>query len=335
MVNIWSALAQGDSDYCAILVIFNSVLQMVLFAPYTIWFINVISDGDTLALQYSDTAIAVAIYLGIPLAAGIVTRFGGIWILGRKRFDTVFMPVFGPLALVSLSFRVSHIESFHWLSNFHFAITQLGLLFVVIVLFALQARNILDNLGPFFRVFVPLILYFVIMWTGTFFLIYYLSCRESRKLRGTSEKGRTWGYKMAVVQSFTSGSNNFELAIAVAIAVYVSTFDWIWKPHRAISMTPKLTSRPFHFSFSGYRIGPSFSSNNWTSDWDSSTFDLDLRFSLAGQEVGLGKEMGWKCCKDFIDASGSESWNWHQRDDEFGEVEVEKGSWLSVYNIYL
>lgn len=102
MVNIWSALAQGDSDYCAILVIFNSILQIVLFAPYTIFFINVISDADNLALEYGNTATAVGIYLGIPLAAGIVTRFLGIWSLGRKRFDTVFMPIFGPLALVSL-----------------------------------------------------------------------------------------------------------------------------------------------------------------------------------------------------------------------------------------
>lgn len=87
-------------------------------------------------------------------------------------------------------------------------------------MFAYQGHHIAHNLGPVFRVFVPMILYFAIMWSGAFGLIWWLGRRESRKghLQAGEEGG--FGYQMAVVQSFTAGSNNFELAIAVAIAVY-------------------------------------------------------------------------------------------------------------------
>ncbi|WRT68150.1 arsenical-resistance protein [Kwoniella shivajii] len=187
MVMIWNVLAHGDVDYCAILVIINSVLQIVLYSPMCLLFINVISGENELKLEYGRTALAVVIYLGIPLAAGAVTRILGIWILGIEKFNTKFLPYFGPLALI-------------------------GLLYTIILIFAEQATRILDNLGPVFRVFVPMILYFLIMWSGTFFLVYWLSRRKGG--------GKKHGYKMAVVQSFTAGSNNFELAIAVAIAVY-------------------------------------------------------------------------------------------------------------------
>ena len=96
------------------------------------------------------------------------------------------MPYFGPLSLIAL-------------------------LYVIIIIFAEQARSILDNLGPVFRTFVPLVLYFAIVWSITFTLIFQLSLRYGRK---------KWGYQMAVVQSFTAASNNFELAIAVCVAVY-------------------------------------------------------------------------------------------------------------------
>lgn len=187
MVMIWNQLAEGDGDYCAILVIINSILQIILYSPMSLFFINIISGQNTLTLQYGKTAIAVLIYLGIPLAAGVLTRFGMIGILGKKRFESAFLPYFGPLALV-------------------------GLLYTIIMIFAGQATRILDNIGDVFRVVVPMTVYFVIMWTGTFFLVYALTRRP-----GGSEK---YGYKMAVVQSFTAGSNNFELAIAVCVAIY-------------------------------------------------------------------------------------------------------------------
>lgn len=191
MVMIWNQIARGDAEVCAILVIINSVLQMVLYAPYCVWFINVISRSQSFQLQYGITAISVLIYLGIPLAAGAVTRFTVMGLFGRPFFERNFLPFFGPLSLV-------------------------GLLYTIIIIFAEQARRILDNLGPTFRTFVPLVLYFAIMWTATFVLVWRLSARFGAK---------TWGYQMAVVQAFTAGSNNFELAIAVAVAVYGADSD--------------------------------------------------------------------------------------------------------------
>lgn len=175
MVNIWTSLAKGDCDVCAILVIVNSALQMVLFSPYSLLLINVISDGHSLALDYQHVAIAVAMYLGVPLAAGILTRFLGFTIMGKDRFKKSFLPYFGPLSL-------------------------LALLYVIIVIFALQARHVLDNLGPTFRCFVPLIIYFIIMWSGTFAACYWLSIRRAGK------SAQTWDYSMSVVQSFTAVS---------------------------------------------------------------------------------------------------------------------------------
>ncbi|KIM91942.1 hypothetical protein PILCRDRAFT_57518 [Piloderma croceum F 1598] len=189
MVLVWNQLAKGDGNYCAILVGFNSILQIVLYSPYALLFINVVG-GESQAsvhVSYANVAISVLIYLGIPLVAGVITRFT-IWYLVSEEFLVMrFLPFFSPLAL-------------------------LGLLYTILVMFAYQGHHIIHNLGPVFRVFVPMILYFVVMWTGTFGLVFWLSRREGE----TS----LWGYEMAVVQSFTAGSNNFELAIAVAIAVY-------------------------------------------------------------------------------------------------------------------
>ncbi|BEJ11529.1 hypothetical protein CspHIS471_0109510 [Cutaneotrichosporon sp. HIS471] len=187
MVMIWNHLARGDINYCAILVIVNSVLQIALYSPMSLFFVNIISKEDALRLEYGKTAIAVLIYLGIPLAAGVVTRFVMMGLLGMKRFEGVFLPWFGPLSLI-------------------------GLLYTIIVICAEQATRILDNIGLVFRTFVPLTLYFVLMWVGTFALCFYLNHK-----RGAA-KG--YSYETAVVQAFTAASNNFELAIAVCVAVY-------------------------------------------------------------------------------------------------------------------
>ena len=106
MVMIWNQLAHGDTDYCAVLVIINSALQIVLYSPLSLLFVNVISGRAGGRLEYATTAKAVAIYLGIPLAAGVVTRFGVIAMLGRKRFEGVFMRCFGPLALLGLLYTL-------------------------------------------------------------------------------------------------------------------------------------------------------------------------------------------------------------------------------------
>lgn len=191
MVMIWNKIARGDSNTCAIIVIVNSILQIVLYAPFAVFFVNVISKDDGFKLDYSDVAIAVAIYLGIPLAAGVLTRLLVLGVFGRDFFHRKFLPFFGPLSLIAL-------------------------LYTIIIIFAEQAQHILDNLGPVFRTFVPLVLYFALMWTGTFVLIWWLSVRY-----GKTE----WGYQMAVVQAFTAGSNNFELAIAVCVAVFGAGSD--------------------------------------------------------------------------------------------------------------
>ncbi|KAG9093273.1 hypothetical protein FRC06_011586, partial [Ceratobasidium sp. 370] len=188
MVLIWNGLACGDLEYCAILVCVNSILQVVLFSPYALLFVDILGGGSSasLHLDYSHTAASVGVFLGIPLAAGVVTRFIMKRLLSRSGFDK-FLRLFGPFAL-------------------------LGLLYTIVVLFAFQGHRIVQNIGSVFRIFVPLILYFVIVWSTTFFGLYFLNRRRVGFNFG--------GYEKAVVQAFTTGSNNFELAIAVAIASF-------------------------------------------------------------------------------------------------------------------
>ncbi|KAG8978798.1 hypothetical protein FRB90_008341 [Tulasnella sp. 427] len=124
-------------------------------------------------------------YLGIPLAAGILTRFALKRLL-KPAGVAAFLKWFGPLALV-------------------------GLLYTIVVLFANQGKRIVENIGSVFRIFVPLVLYFIIVWSTTFSALYNLS-------RNQWAGDGLGGYDKAVVQAFTAGSNNFELAIAVAIA---------------------------------------------------------------------------------------------------------------------
>ncbi|KAM6494381.1 arsenical-resistance protein ACR3 [Amanita muscaria] len=190
MVMMWNQIAKGDNNYCAILVVVNSILQIILYSPYALLFINVIGRQDSIHVEYGQVAISVLIYLGIPLAAGVVTRYGVQTATSEKFFRQRFLPVFSSLSL-------------------------LGLLYTIFVMFAYQGHHIVQNLGPVFRVIVPLVLYFTIMWTSAFALIYYLTKKKNRG----EEEGK-FGYEMAVVQAFTAGSNNFELAIAVAIAVF-------------------------------------------------------------------------------------------------------------------
>ncbi|KAI0958845.1 hypothetical protein AcV7_004546 [Taiwanofungus camphoratus] len=189
MVMVWNQLAGGDMNYCAVLVVLNSVLQIVLYSPYAVLFVNIIGGAShAIHVSYGEVAISVLIYLGIPLAAGLTTRTLLLLLTSREFFTTRFLPLISPLG-------------------------PLGLLYTVVVLFAYQGHHILHSLGHVFRVIVPLVLYFTIMWAGAFALVWWLG----RRTRG---RGGEWGYEMAVVQSFTAGSNNFELAIAVTIAVY-------------------------------------------------------------------------------------------------------------------
>lgn len=132
-------------------------------------------------------------YLGIPLVAGVITRFTVMRFTSKQYLQDVFLPWFSPLAL-------------------------LGLLYTIIVMFAYQGHHIVHNLGPVFRVFVPMVLYFIIMWTSAFSFIYYLARKEA--LRGISVN-TTFDYETTVVQAFTAGSNNFVSALQVISTTHI------------------------------------------------------------------------------------------------------------------
>jgi len=190
MVMIWNQIARGDMNYCAILVVINSILQIVLYSPYALLFVNVVGGQAGVHVSYGDVAKSVLIYLGIPLLLGGSTRALVYFAFGKEGLST-FIRYFSPVAL-------------------------LGLLYTIIVIFASQGKRIVHNLGPVFRVFVPMILYFLITWSFTFLIMWYLA----RRFRGKGARSQVFGYETAVVQAFTAGSNNFELAIAVAVGVY-------------------------------------------------------------------------------------------------------------------
>ncbi|KAI0790809.1 arsenical-resistance protein ACR3 [Abortiporus biennis] len=203
MVLIWNELAGGDREYCAILVVMNSLLQIVIYSPMAVFFINIIghAEGDEkLRLEYGNVAISVLIYLGIPLGLGLITRLLLLSTPRTTRFlNEIYIPLISP-------------------------ITFIGLLYTIIVMFAYQGHHILHSIGKVFRVMVPLVLYFCIMWTMTFVGVWWIGRRQIKKAEQRGEdvdkEKKVWSYEMAAVQAFTAGSNNFELAIAVAIAVY-------------------------------------------------------------------------------------------------------------------
>lgn len=182
MVLIWTGLAGGDSEYCAILVAINSMLQMVLFAPLAILFLRIISSADA-EVSYEIVAKSVAVFLGIPLGAAIVTRFGLRKLISPTWYDEVFLKFASPWSLI-------------------------GLLLTILV-FASQGRQVVHQIVSVVRVAAPLIVYFGVIFFLTLLVTYKLG----------------FGYKLAATQSFTAASNNFELAIAVAVATYGPNSD--------------------------------------------------------------------------------------------------------------
>lgn len=185
MVLIWTGLAGGDGDYCAILVAINSILQMVLYAPLAIFFINVISRSEMeFFISYSIVAQSVAVFLGIPLGAAILTRFSVRTLTSPEWYSNTFLKYLSPWSLI-------------------------GLLFTILVLFASQGHQVVHQIVSVVRVAAPLIVYFGIIFFLTLLVTYKLG----------------FGYKLSTVQSFTAASNNFELAIAVAVAVFGPNSD--------------------------------------------------------------------------------------------------------------
>lgn len=180
MVLIWNGLAGGDSEYCAILVAINSILQMALYAPMAIFFISIISGEEgALEVSYSTVATSVAVFLGIPLGAAVITRFSLRAMLGSDWYERVFLRIVSPWSLI-------------------------GLLYTILILFASQGHQVVHQIVSVIRVAAPLIVYFIIIFFATLLV------------------ARKWGfgYPLSTTQSFTAASNNFELAIAVAIATY-------------------------------------------------------------------------------------------------------------------
>ncbi|KAK4702139.1 arsenite transporter, partial [Phenoliferia sp. Uapishka_3] len=182
MVLVWTDIADGDADFCAVLVAFNSILQIVLYAPFAILYINKISPGGGsggVVVGYGTVARSVAAFLGIPLAAALVTRGAFILFKAQLFFQEKFLPTIAPLSLIAL-------------------------LFTTLIIFAAQGRQVVDSITSVLRVVAPLLVYFLIM----FFLVLF-TCKRAKV-----------SYGRTTAQAFTGASNNFELAIAVAVSAY-------------------------------------------------------------------------------------------------------------------
>jgi arsenite transporter len=187
MVIIWNDLACGDREAAAVLVALNSMFQVVMFAALGWFYLSVLPgwlglERTTIGTSPWHIAKSVLVFLGVPLLGGYLSRRMGEKTKGRSWYETTFLPKIGPWALY-------------------------GLLFTIVILFALQGDQITSRPIDVIRIALPLLIYFAVMWGGGYLLGAALGL----------------GYARTTTLAFTAAGNNFELAIAVAIATYGAT----------------------------------------------------------------------------------------------------------------